>query len=64
MVNVPHRDPHGRYLHYCMEPGCTAWGAFGFKKGLLWFCGDHRKNFKEESAVAVTARPVGQGRLL
>ncbi|MBB2973929.1 hypothetical protein FHU14_004468 [Mesorhizobium sp. RMAD-H1] len=30
--------------HWCMHPGCKAWGSFGFtgRYGVEWYCGEHR----------------------
>lgn len=37
------------FMHYCQHPGCTAWGAFGFKVRLqaknqpgVWYCAEHK----------------------
>lgn len=35
----------GAYVHYCSEPGCKKWGAFGYAVGKSepkWFCFEHR----------------------
>jgi len=35
----------GLYIHYCSEPGCKKWGAFGYAIGKSepkWFCFEHR----------------------
>lgn len=30
--------------HYCMHPGCNAWGSFGFDRryGMEWYCREHK----------------------
>lgn len=75
--NKPHHDAKGRFIHYCEQPGCGLWGAFGF--GFRppfslgrWFCAEHAKQHQEkpkaESQRPVEARRAtsdkgGQGRL-
>lgn len=37
--------------HWCMHPGCKAWGSFGFagRYGVEWYCGKHRADaFKRD----------------
>ena len=40
------KAPAGLFEHYCMHPGCKAWGAFGFEKryGQEWYCSEHKRD--------------------
>ena len=40
------KAPAGLFEHYCMHPGCAAWGSFGFEKryGQEWYCSEHKRD--------------------
>ncbi|YBV97121.1 hypothetical protein M1D80_09555 [Phyllobacteriaceae bacterium JZ32] len=42
-IVLPKTGP-GITEHWCMHPGCKAWGSFGFagRYGVEWYCGEHR----------------------
>jgi len=67
MINRPHVDAGGRFIHYCAAPGCSKWGAFGYKYNV-WVCGAHRAEHERlvRDAETQAKKPMQerQGRLL
>ncbi|WP_407866604.1 hypothetical protein [Phyllobacterium phragmitis] len=60
-IRLQDKTMPGIVEHWCMHPGCKAWGSFGFagRYGVEWYCGKHRADafMRDDQGYSLAEKP-------